>query len=378
MRVPVAWRNLCHRKRKTLVAVLGVTFAIILIFVQLAFHGASLTSAVLLLDLFDYDIAIIASNHAYIREPGRFSRTRVYQAAAVKSVQAAIPVRLGVFRWRVPHSGIRYSMLVVGVDPMTDPFATLKPPEMAERLRKSDTFLFDEMSKPFMGRPDPGEIVEVGDRRLEHAGTFSHGSGFATDGLLLVNDDTFMKVKPTELSADSVQLGLLRLSRGADVRETIRLLQARMPDDVRVLSRRDFELLQEDYYVASKPIGVMFQSGVFVGWLVGAAILYQVLANDVASRLRQYASLKAIGFSNAAIVTMICQQAITLTVLSFAPAVVAAYFLYGVIGERTHVAVDLTLERTALVGVMTFAMTLFSAVLASRALFKADPAELFA
>ena len=43
-RVPLAWKNLTHRKLRLLVAVAGITFAVLLMFVQFGFRAALLDS----------------------------------------------------------------------------------------------------------------------------------------------------------------------------------------------------------------------------------------------------------------------------------------------------------------------------------------------
>ncbi|NJL11398.1 MAG: DevC protein, partial [Calothrix sp. SM1_7_51] len=40
MRIPLAWLNLVHEKTRFLVAIAGVSFAVLLVFMNLGFFGA--------------------------------------------------------------------------------------------------------------------------------------------------------------------------------------------------------------------------------------------------------------------------------------------------------------------------------------------------
>ena len=46
------------------------------------------------------------------------------------------------------------------------------------------------------------------------------------------------------------------------------------------------------------PIGTVFSIGVVMGFIVGLAICYQVLFSDISERLAEFATLKAMGYSD--------------------------------------------------------------------------------
>ena len=55
MNTPLAWKNLLHNKVRTAVALAGVAFAVILIFMQLGFKGAVRKTATQIYDALAYD-----------------------------------------------------------------------------------------------------------------------------------------------------------------------------------------------------------------------------------------------------------------------------------------------------------------------------------
>jgi len=121
----------------------------------------------------------------------------------------------------------------------------------------------------------------------------------------------------------------------------------------------------------------MFSSGVYVGIIVAAIILYQLLAADISRRLREYATMKATGFSDLKINGTVLQQALLVMLVSFALGVVLSFGLYAVIAEGTGFPMKLTFRRAALVFGLILVVTLTSGVLALRKLRAADPADLF-
>src|SRR5258708_148313 len=91
-KVPLAWRNLIHDKRRFLVSTAGIGLAVILVFMELGFWNGLLDSSVSLVRQFNGEI-IIASKARYtmvVREP--FTTRRLAQARAVAGVHEVFPI----------------------------------------------------------------------------------------------------------------------------------------------------------------------------------------------------------------------------------------------------------------------------------------------
>ena len=56
--------------------------------------------------------------------------------------------------------------------------------------------------------------------------------------------------------------------------------------------------LEQAFWDKVAPIGTVFMIGVVMGFIVGMAICYQVLYADISDRLGEFATLKAMGYSN--------------------------------------------------------------------------------
>ena len=68
------------------------------------------------------------------------------------------------------------------------------------------------------------------------------------------------------------------------------------------------------------PIGLIFQLGVALSLVVGAAIVYMILSTDVSNRLSEYATLLAMGYSRKYLCSVVLTQAMILCVLGFVAA----------------------------------------------------------
>ena len=158
------------------------------------------------------------------------------------------------------------------------------------------------------------------------------------------------------------------------VRQTLR---SRLPGDVLVLTKADFARRERHHWDKTTPIGYVFTFGVIIGFVVGSIIVYQILFADVSDHLAEYATLKAVGYSNAAVSSVVIEQGILLAVLGFVPGLAISAALYDTAGAATRLPMHLTPERILLVLGLTIAMCCLAGLMALRKVRAADPAEIF-
>src|SRR3989440_6149726 len=92
MRTPLALQNLTHNPRRLLVAVAGVAFAVILIFMELGFLNALLESTVQVLRRLNGDIVILSKAQYALIAAERFDIHRLYDARALAGVASVSPL----------------------------------------------------------------------------------------------------------------------------------------------------------------------------------------------------------------------------------------------------------------------------------------------
>jgi putative ABC transport system permease protein len=372
----LAWANITHNLARTAAGVSGVAFAIVLLYMQLGFYDTSYRSSTMLYDQMRFDVVLRSPQFAHIRAAGTIPLGRLYQAAAVPGVEAAIPLYVGNGTLQEPESHLRREVVVLAVDPRTRPF---KLPDLAaaeSRLSEDDTALMDEATRTDYDKVRVGQIWEIENRAIRIVGTYHYGTGFVGDASIFVSDQTFSRLFGGYPLSD-VSLGLVRLAPGADMTTVISQLKAALPDDVQVMPRRELEGDEQRLWVRIRPVGVMFSSGVVLALCVGAVIVYQILSSEITNRLKEYATLKAIGHDFSFIRQVVIRQAVMYTVMGGVPATFMAYGLYYGLQRATNLPMVMTAARLVLVTILAAAMSVGAALLAIRRVARTDPADLF-
>src|ERR1700733_4014280 len=91
MQTPLAWKNLTHNSRRMAVAVSGVGFAVLLIFMELGFLNALLESTVQVLRMLDGELFVISSAKYSLPARERFDIRRVHQSRGIAGVKGVYP-----------------------------------------------------------------------------------------------------------------------------------------------------------------------------------------------------------------------------------------------------------------------------------------------
>jgi putative ABC transport system permease protein len=379
---PIGWLQLWHKPVRLAVAVAGIAFAVLLILMQLGFRSALFESTLRFHERFRYDIALFSQDSVFIVRPAPFSIRRLYEAMGHPDVADVTPVYIFPAVWKNPWNNDRRSINAVGIDPDLDSLDTPGFAAGHELLRQQDVVLFDDAARPEFGPVGPkfraeGPIVtEVNDRTVKVVGLVEIGPSFGIDGTVITSVDNWLRLFP-ERPRNDIELGLITLRKGADPDRVRTELRAELPKDVLVMTKPEFVAREKAYWNGATPIGYVFAFGAIMGLVVGAIIVYQILFADVSEHLREYATLRAIGYRNRFVSGIVMQEALILAVLGFLPGMAAAWWLYGSAAAATKLPLHLTPERTVTVFLLTLGMCAFSGFLALRKVRRLDPAEVF-
>ena len=131
------------------------------------------------------------------------------------------------------------------------------------------------------------------------------------------------------------------------------------------------------YQQTKRPTGIIFGFGVIIGVLVGIVIVYQVLSTDVADHLSEYATFKAMGYSQRFFLSIVLEEALILGVLGFIPGFAVASLLLAGMARATTLPLAMTAGMAVIVFFGTVIACTLSGAFATRRLAGADPADLF-
>jgi len=387
MKTPLAWHNLAYHKVRTATAVAGVTFAVVLVFLQLGFRGTAEQTASLVYDALQFDVLLRSSHTERLAQCRPFPRLRLTQAASQPGVHEVNSVLYGYNRWQSPLGKTRL-IIMLGVDPSEPVFTGEELRRTAGLLTAPEFLAIDRASRsefgPRNGREfgdeDVGTDAELGYRRMQIVGHFLLGTTFDADGMVVLSKDGFRRVSPA-FPKDHVSLGLVRLQPGVDPAAVARRLKDSFSeqgiDDVAVFTRAEAIAHERWVWLWQMSIGVIFTMGVVVALVVGSVIVYQILSSDVTNHLPEYATLKAMGYSDGFLSGIVLQQAVILALLGFVPGLVISLGLYAATAWQTRLPVEMTMLRVLGVLGLSMGMCIISGLVALRKLRQAAPADLF-
>ncbi len=380
--IPLSLANLVHDRRRLILAIAGIGFAVLLMCMQLGFRNALLDSTVAMIRSLDAELVIVGAGHytLIVREP--FPQQRLVDALADRNVAEAWPLYFEMQRslWVHPRADEGQLIRVLAFNPRHPVFRQREIQDQAALLESPGALLFDRKSKPEYGAVAKGTSATLAGHPIEVRGLFSLGTDFAYNGHVLLSDREFRRLFPRPGGGDPlsmVDVGLLKLRSPDAAEEVAASLSARMPPDVKVLTIDDFVSQELDFWKRGTPIGYVFQLGTLMGFIVGVIICYQILYTGIQDTLAEYATLKAMGYPDRYFVRVVFEQALCLSVLGFIPGALASTALYGWLAARTGLPLTFSWSLGALVLGLTVLMCVLSGALAIRRLLATDPAELF-
>jgi putative ABC transport system permease protein len=376
----LAWRQLMEEKKRVAAAVTGILLAVVLMLIQLGFQDALMTSAGVHVDALNCDLILASPQYQYLLQPGNFPETRLFQASGDERVESVAHVYVTGLPWKNPVTRVNRMILVLGVPARKGVFAVPEIDAQIEKLRDPEQALYDEKGRTEFGpiadlvRQNGRVETEIANRRVVVTGLFGIGTTFGVDGTVIVSDESFFRMLP--LGRGSVMLGLVRLKPGANADEVRNALAQRLPPDVSVYTQHGFIEHEQKYWSTNTPVGFLFKLGVAMGLLVGTIIVYQILYTDIMEHIEEYATLKAIGYTDGYLSSVVLYEGLLLSILGFVPGAILTTLIYGFIAQATFLPLTMTVVRMLIVYGLTAGMCLSAAAFALRPVRKVDAAEI--
>ena len=373
--VAIATHNLLQHKIRTLTALVGIIFAVFLIFLQLGFLQSVKKEATLLYEYFDFDLAIVSKDYQFLYSPPSFDRIRLTQARSNPKVTDSFNLNIRITSWTNPETLINSSLLLIGLDK--------KPSFLIDKTIKSGintiderrTVLLDEYSHPDLGQRKIGDQGQISGRDVKIKGLFQIGLFFYAEGAAIINNQHFAYY--AHRSSRDSSIGLLKIKPNADIREVKSQLLTMLPKDIQVLTKNELITQEQNYFVSTKPIGIIFKAGVFIALVIGVVILFQVLSAEINNRMREFATLKAIGFSDPFVYGIGATQTMIFTLLGYIPALILCSLVFNFVYNVTHLPTQIDLNLMLVVLALITSMSLFVGIITLHRVRRADPVELF-
>ena len=378
----LSWLQLRKERPRLLIAIAGISFADLLMFLQMGFRGALFSSAVELHHSLNGEIVMLSSRSRSLISLDRFTERRLYEVAGVTGVQSVSPAYLNSLQWRNPENKEIWDIYAIGINPEHSVMNLPGVQANREKLREPDTALFNASSRKEFGaiaqrfQSRKPVATEINERQIQIRGLFQLSPTFGINGYLITSDVNFLRMANFRQKG-LIDVGVIKLKPDADVQTVLAQMRSRLPSDVKVMTRDDYAKAEVAFWNASTPVGYTFDLGVVIAFIVGAVIVYQILYSDVSDHLPEYATLKAMGFRDRYLLIVVFQEALILAALGFIPGTAIALGVYRITYIATSLPMAMDIGRVVFVFVLTAMMCTISAAMVVRKLHTADPADIF-
>jgi putative ABC transport system permease protein len=370
---PIARRNLFHDKIRLAVTLTGITFAVVLVVVELGLFLGFSTTTSSLIDRSQTDLWVASRHVPYIEQGAPFSERKLYQVRATPGVASAEKYIARFASWKRPDGG-HESVQVVGFNidqSMGGPWNIVSG-SVAD-LKAPDAILVDDLYWKKLGITRLGQVFEINGYRARVVGT-THGiRSFTTSPYIFT---TFKNAQDfTNLREDQTVFILVRALPGENLIELQRTLENRLLD-VDVLTTSQFSNMTRSYWMFTTGAGVAVLLAAVLGLVVGIVVVTQTIYATTMDHLREYGTLKAIGAPNSYVYRVILQQAGMSAVMGYAMGIgVSLFVVHG--AQQGGAAILLPWQMALAIFGLTLVMCGVAAAVSIKKVTTLDPAMVF-
>jgi putative ABC transport system permease protein len=372
-RIGLGLRLLLHNRLRLLIASASVAMGVIIIFVELGLLLGMLDAESIIANLVRGDLLIMNIARVNLHRWDKIDLVRLEQAAAISGVARVTPVYEDHVGLRNPADKRVRRIILYAFPPDDIPFKLDNPAAVTHALKISHGFLYDRLSRPIFGQFGVGDDIQIDTVPMRVDGYVSIGADIVNDGNILMSEGDWVARLPDSKPI----MGLIHLKPGASLESVRQHILQNLPPDVTVLTPQEAAKRETAYTLRTAPVGLLFVIGMFAGLVIGTINCYQVLYNEITDHLRQFATLKAMGFSNYFLRRIILGQAVILSAAGFSTGLMFAWLADRYIASQSMLPIRIGLGSGVIVCCLTLAMCVTAGLIAIRRVAVADPAALY-
>jgi putative ABC transport system permease protein len=372
--VDLARKILLHDKTRFAVTVMGVAFAVALVFVQIGLFEGLLSNASITIEQSTADLWVTARKAPNVDLASTFPETYVQRVRSVPGVARADNLIVWVVRVALP-SGATEDAVVYGLE---DCACWRLPWQVAEGdprdLKRGKYVFLDDSARKRFGAYAVGDYREFYGQRLKIIGRSRGALSFTTMPIAFMDYRVTQSMVPQELQNRATYI-LVKLSPGADPERVCAEIRRRLPHND-VWTRTEWAARSRTYWTETTGLGLNMLMTVVLGCIVGVSVVAQTLYTSTIDHLKEFATVKAIGGRNSDIYAIITKQATIAAVAGFALGAAMSYGLRPVMASL-DLRLLLTPPLAISVFVGTLALCVGSAAISCRKVATLDPAMVF-
>ncbi|HEY3196416.1 MAG TPA: ABC transporter permease [Nitrospirales bacterium] len=370
----VAIKNLLHDKTQFAVAVIGVSFSVILMAAQIGVFLGFMENSALMIDNTDGDIWITSKNSRNFDFSQPFPERKLNQAMRVNGVASGEKLIFGWSMIRNPDGGSE-QVEVVGFNPDTGIGGPWSMREgKASDVKGGLNVIVDESSLGRLGDIVVGDYREITAHRLKIVGISRQAKSLTTAPIIFTSYTNAAELVPYVRPDETVFI-LLKVVPGfnprtvaAEIRQTV--------DHVDVYTKAEYSLKTKMYWMFETGMGFGFLLTAIMAFAVGIVVVGQTIYSSTIEHLQEFGTLKAIGAENRHIYEIIFEQAFVSAVIGFA---VGIGFTFVTQGLYVKIGLALLLPPVMIVSVLaaTLLMCFMAGFVSVWKAMHTAPAEVF-
>jgi putative ABC transport system permease protein len=285
------------------------------------------------------------------------------------------PFYWGSGEWRTAHHGM-VNVYIVGVEPGPDAMvlADALSTDLRARLAEPDAVLVDRADLDKL-ETDIGGLAEINGQRVRIVGV-TKGLRALGGVNVIASPSTARRLDPSVGQRDGAAYFTAQLTDPALASATLADLKAiGRQRGFEPMTRQAFADRTVRYWLAESGAGVAFVFGSAVAILVAVIVTSQTLAAAVAASLKDYAALRALGFTIGALRAIVLAQTAWIAAAGLVLAGILTTLLMAV-ARLQDTPLVVTPAMTAAAALLVVLVALGSGLWALRRVARADPAAL--
>lgn len=370
----VALRILLYDKVRSLITLLGVVFAVGLIFNQLGMFLGLMETSSALIDRTRGDIWVTSKNSKnfdFAQPFPVYIHNHVLSDPGIESAEKLI-VAWGIIRQK---EGGTEQVEIVGFNPDSGVGGPWEMMEGNVRNLKNGPFaIVDESAMNRLGRIRVGEYRDVLSYRLQVIGISRGVKSFTTAPILFTSHELAQRLA-SYIGPESTVFVVARVKPGTDPEIVVERLRTRLKN-VDVFTSREFSMKTRKYWAIETGVGFSFMLTIVISFLVGMLIVGQTIYNSTMEHIKEFGTLKALGAENSDIYRIIFSQAMINAMLGY-----IVSLLITILSVPVYEAGGMVMVVRGWVNILVFGLTLlmcaFAAFVSIRKIQRIDPAILF-
>jgi putative ABC transport system permease protein len=361
-------------RSKLLVSLTGVAFAVVLVNLQGGLLLGLIHKASLLVDYGGADIWV-GHRHMHDAETGSdyIPERWLQRIRNVEGVDRADPYVIVMSSFVLPDGHAEY-VVVVGCGAASH----LGNPWRAHGgdphvLRQPHGVLIDECDVGRLGNCRIGDVREIGGCRAQIVGMTRGMVSFTTRPYVFTTLDRARQQFAAGIPPGRCSYFLVKARPGSNVAALVERLRQRVPE-LEVYDRETYAQMSMIHWFTRTGIGISFGLATFLGVLVGLGVVAQTLYASVTERLKEFATLKALGADDRCVARFLTAQALGNAVLGSVVGLVGAQII-GRVATTPRAPIEMTGLVAIASVVLVTAVCLLAAWLPYRRIRCIDPAS---